>query len=112
MAFETTSFYFGREDGLNLVAEGPIHYSIVNTRPLNWDCGEIGYKMSLLKYKKEVAGAKALIDSMLKSANMKMRLATEVELETIYKIIETDRAEFEYIFDKDLVLRKLAEQMD
>jgi hypothetical protein len=110
VAYTTDSYYYSwKEDGY-LINGNTLNYGLIDADKTDWRERETGFKMSQLQKKESGAGTKALVDSLLKDANLYMRLINKDEINKIREAIKADAANFEYCFDKEKILLLLDKQ--
>lgn len=101
--FNTDIYYFL---GTRQMAD---RYALVSFGVSDWIGGEVGHNMSILKNKGEVAGNRALIDSMLSHGQLTMRLAQEEELKEVVALLDSGTMSFEYQ-SNSVMLKKIQGQ--
>jgi len=88
-----------------------LNVGFVSTLVNEWNTGEEGYNMRRFLKKGEVPGNCALVNSLIKGADINMRKANQHEKAMILAALDRDEAELDYMFFHEKRFRaKLAEE--
>jgi len=115
VAYKTNSRYLGSEKGYPIASDASVKYGYVSPASERWQDVELGteegYRMTRLLRPNDFPRNCALVDSEIKRGAFLLRsIITKEESEKIKEALSTDKAKFEYVFNKEKAFAMLSGQ--